>query len=369
MADATAPIPGEEIVTMSRSLGFALAGVCRASPSDYEPELRDWLARGEHGSMGYIAHHLELRLDPAKLAPGAKSIIMVADQYAERGAPGEDPIPGAYRGRIARYAQGRDYHINMKKRLHRLCDALLETHPGETFRAFVDTAPVLEREHAARAGLGWIGKHTLLINPRIGSWFFLGGILTTLDIAPPGEQRVMADHCGACTRCIDACPTSAITEYSVNASRCIAYLTIERRETIATEFHTPIGDWIFGCDICQEVCPHNSPRPDARDIGAANASYTSIRTGFDLLDVLGWTERDRGCEFQSSALKRATLDMMKRNAIIALMNEVDASGDPAVPAAWQRLADDETESPLVRSAARGALNRSPIGGNPPPPTS
>lgn len=337
--------PPDTIIARCAEAGFALAGVCRATPSDHADAYRAWIGAGRHGSMQYLERNVELRLDPRAFMPGARSIIMVADQYASRGTlpsgsgTGVSPVhnfpttnpdqtkqpPPAPLGRIARYAQGRDYHKVIKKRLHSLCDQLCAEHPGEAFRAFTDTAPVLEREHAARAGLGWIGKHTLLINPSLGSWLFLGGVVTTLEIAPTAEQPV-PDHCGTCTRCIDACPTNAITPYSVDASRCIAYLTIERREAIEPDFHEQIGDWLFGCDICQEVCPHNSPRPTGADTGAPNPAYTPIRESFNLLEILGWAEEDRINHFAGAALTRATLDMIRRNAAIALRNIESRSG-------------------------------------------
>ena len=313
-----------DILAMCRDEGFALAGVCAAKPSDHAQSFRDWLDSGQHGSMDYLARNVEERLDPAVMLPGATSLIMVADQYAKRGDTNESdhgPV-----GRIARYAQGRDYHVVMKKRLHRLCDALREAHPNEQFRAFVDTAPVLEREHAARAGLGWIGKHTLLIHPTLGSWLLLGGILTTLTL-DEADTTPITDHCGGCTRCIDACPTDAITPYSVNASKCISYLTIERREPIDPGFNESIGDWLFGCDVCQEVCPHNSPRPDTIDTGTPHEAYESRRTGFNVIEVLDWSVEDRQRAFQTSALKRATLNMFKRNAAIVLENRRSPSDD------------------------------------------
>ena len=353
---------GDEIVTMCRGLGFALAGVCEARASDFTEHYRAWLARGEHGSMGYLARNVELRLDPRRLTPGARSIIMVADQYAARaGDHREDraePDAGAApTGAIARYGQGRDYHVVMKKRLHRVCDALRARHPDEIFRAFVDTAPVLEREHAARAGLGWIGKHTLLINPQRGSWIFLGGILTTLDITTPTDQAPVADHCGSCTRCIDACPTGAISPYSVDARRCIAYLTIERRAPIDESFHENIGDRIFGCDACQEVCPHNAPRSGDSAVGAPNTAYASRRTGFDLLSLLAWDENDRREAFRATALKRATLAMMKRNAILALANITDPKERARARDRIAQLLHEEQEDPLIRGAAAAALRR------------
>jgi epoxyqueuosine reductase len=305
--------------------------------------------------MSYLAEQLEPRLDPQQVLAGAQSVIMVADRYAGR-EPDQPMAPG--RGRIARYARGRDYHVVIKKRLHSLCDALHEQHPRESFRSFTDTAPVLEREYAARAGLGWIGKHTLMINPRSGSYFLLGGVLTTLDLRPPAAQPIVADHCGTCTRCIDACPTRAITPYSVDASRCIAYLTIERREGIDPSFNASMGSWLFGCDICQEVCPHNSPRPS----GLANpvrTEYQPRRDSFDLFGVLGWTEEDRRREFESSPLKRATLTMMKRNTVIAAGNTIAA--DPRSPnaaallARLNQIASGVHEPDQVRQAAAGVL--------------
>jgi epoxyqueuosine reductase len=256
-------------------------------------------------------------VDPARALPGARSVIMVADVYQSRGvtpapAARDDPRPA---GAIARYARGLDYHKVMKRRLHELCDALRERFPDDNFRAFVDTAPLPERELAARAGLGWIGKNTLLINPRLGSYTLLGGVLTTLALdSPPHEEP---DHCGTCTRCIEACPTHALTPYSLDASRCISYLTIEYRGEIAPEFHAAIGGRVFGCDVCQEVCPHNSPR-DAGE--PPRDEYTPRRTSLDLLSVLGWTEGDRSDALRGSSMKRATLEMLQRNARIALGN-------------------------------------------------
>ncbi|TVQ31926.1 MAG: tRNA epoxyqueuosine(34) reductase QueG [Phycisphaeraceae bacterium] len=349
---------GDEIVSMCRGMGFALAGVCPAEPSSRARELVAWLEAGRHGTMGWMEQRLEERLDPAAMLPGARSMILVADLYeTRREAPAQKPRTPRL-GRIARYARGDDYHTVIKKRLHTLCDALRERHPDEQFRAFTDTAPVLEREHASRAGLGWIGKHTLLIHPRLGSYMLLGGALTTLDIDPPAEQQPVQDHCGACTRCIDACPTDAITPYSVDASRCISYLTIEHRERIDPEFHEPIGDWLFGCDICQEVCPHNSPRhaPGPWDAVGANPAYTPRREGFDVLEVLGWSEDDRRAAFTKSSMKRAKLEMMKRNALIVAGNILRERADPDLLAAIQRIANDELEPDQVRAAAIDVLD-------------
>ncbi len=379
----SAAATARRIVERCRALGFAAAGVCEVRPSDYVEELRAWLAAGKHGSMEYLARHEALRVDPTRVLPGARSIIMVADLYHARGvredaasatgvedgatkaqarastpSPSSSPI-----GRIARYARGGDYHDIIKQRLHALADELRADHPSAEFRAFVDTAPVLEREHAARAGLGWVGKHTLLIHPRLGSFTLLGGVLTTLELSPPPEQTPTPDHCGTCTRCIDACPTQAISPYSVDASRCIAYLTIERRGAIDPAFHEALGDWIFGCDVCQDVCPHNSPRPrdaeHAETRAVAHEAYAPRREGFDLLEVLGWKAEDRSQAFAGTALKRATLEMMKRNAIIAVGNAA-ICGMIARSAVVDRLNDlaaSDTESALVRLAAAEVVQR------------
>jgi len=292
-----------------------LCGICAAAPTSRPRELLEWLEAGKHGEMTYLERHAAQRIDPGKMLPGAKSIICVADRYSDGRA---DAALKAGHGRIARYARGDDYHIVMKKRLHRLCDDLAERFPGEMFRACVDTAPVLEREHAARAGLGAIGKHTLLIEPGVGSYLLLGEVITTVEL-PPDESRESIDPCGTCTRCIDACPTDAITPWSVDATKCISYLTIEHRGPIDETMHEPMGDWIFGCDICQEVCPHNQPTNRTRE-APVHEAYEARRDSFDLLGVMNWTEDDRRAAFSRSALKRAKLPMMKRNAIIAAGN-------------------------------------------------
>ncbi len=367
-----------EILALCRDLGFALSGVCPAAPSRWEAELRAWFDAGRHGSMDYLARNIDERLDPARLLPGARSIIMVADLYHEPGRASEGVVDTSTngdccsetrrpRGRIARYARGRDYHVVIKKRLHALCDALRNRHGDAGFRAFVDTAPVLEREHAARAAIGWVGKHTLIINPRLGSYMLLGGVLTTLDLEPAPEQEAITDHCGTCTRCIDACPTGAITPYSVDATRCISYLTIERRGPIDPRFHEAIGDRLFGCDVCQDVCPHNRERPADGADGAngpdrAGASptreeYRPRHASFDLLDVLGWTPEDRSRELLGSAMKRATLAMLKRNALILLGNALTRRPDPDLAERVRRVSEDESEPELVRRTAHEVAGR------------
>lgn len=316
--------------------------------------MRAWLAQGKHGSMQYLAEHADLKADPAQLLKGAKSAIMVADLYATRNDESVD-VPDGH-GRVARYARGGDYHAIMKKRLHALCDEMGELWPESRTRTFVDTAPAHERELALAAGLGWIGKHTLLIHPKAGSWMLLGGVLTTLELH--ANEREEADHCGTCTRCIDACPTDAITPYSVDASRCISYLTIERREPIPSVLERAMGEWIFGCDVCQEVCPHNSPRPG--DVGHANPAYAGERSSFDLVEVMGWDESTRRAAFAKSAMKRAKLGMMKRNAVIAAGNAIERLGGAhaeRLRAALVALSHDEGEHAELRELAARVSQR------------
>ncbi|MEM9660755.1 MAG: tRNA epoxyqueuosine(34) reductase QueG [Planctomycetota bacterium] len=226
-------------------------------------------------------------------------------------------------------------------------------HPGHRFRAFTDTAPVSERELASRAGIGWVGKNTLVIHPRIGSWFFLGGILTTLPLEPPAEHRPIRDHCGTCTRCIDACPTDAITPYSVDASRCISYLTIEHRSPIDPVFFESIGNRIAGCDICQDVCPHNRPRPGVLQ-PVPRGEYTPNRSGLDLFDVLGWSAADRAEALRGSALKRIKLDMFRRNALIAIGNLYRDTRDAHCLEVIRTCQGDDSD--LVRTTARALLS-------------
>jgi epoxyqueuosine reductase len=382
-----------EILELCRELGFALAGITRAAPSRDEDVLRRWLAAGKQGTMEYLTQFVDVRVDVRQLLVTAKfehsadacSVIMVADQYASRNAVGrEEPLEG--RGRIARYARGRNYHEVMKDRLHDMADELRRRYRGTTFCSFVDTAPVLERELAARCGLGWAAKNTMLIHPKRGSYLLLGGAVTSMDLAPMTPEGVeeeeterrrdaeteggdgrgkmgddaasrgpVADFCGTCTRCIDACPTRAITPYEVDASRCISYLTIERRVAIPTEFHAAMGDWIAGCDVCQEVCPHNSPRPVPQADDVVRKEYEPRQERLDLRAILGWTEADRREAFKVSALKRINLAMIRRNAIVALGNEHARTRDGTIGSLLAGIAADEREDEMVRQTAREVL--------------
>lgn len=355
---------GEEILRACGALGFASAGIARARPAARPGAVLGWIGAGRHGRMDWMTERLDQRLDIGRLLPGAKSVVMVADRYAvseaESGAsePGQNAVGPS--GRIARYARGRDYHDVVKRRLQRLADRLRAEHPGIRCRVFVDSAPVLEREHAARAGLGFIGKHTLLIEPRAGSYLVLGGFATTLELSPPGDPAAGEDHCGTCTRCIDACPTGAISPYSVDATRCISYLTIEHEGLIDQKYHRAMGDWIFGCDVCQEVCPFNS----TEHVGGPSRVNPSYRTReglkngrLDLLDVLGWTADRRQAVLTVSAGKRATLGMIRRNAAIASVNALERGSANELRQRLEQLACNAEEDPIVRETAKIGLSR------------
>lgn len=341
------------VLEMCRDAGFSRVGVAGVEPSEYADELRAWLDAGKQGSMAWLGEHLHVRTDPGRLLRGSRAVVMVAMRYARRGSQDE----AAEGGKVARYARGEDYHRVMKKRLHVICDRLRAEFAGHECRAFADIEPMPERELAARAGLGWVGKHTLVIHPQDGSWMTLGGFATTLPLVAPEDQAEAIDRCGTCTRCIDACPTGAISPYSVDASRCVSYLTIERRGEIAAEFHAGIGDWVFGCDVCQEVCPHNSARGGSVDAGVEEVG---TRARLALMDVLGWTAEDRTAALSKSVIKRATLATLKRNAVIVLGNRLNGRGDAAVVERLREIAGDEGEVELVRGAARQVLER--VGG-------
>jgi epoxyqueuosine reductase len=298
----------------ARVLGFDLVGIAPAGVSSYREYLRRWLDDGQAGSMLYMRHRLDERSDPTVYLPGAASVICVAMNYHVS----LEPVPPGQQhrqGRVARYALGDDYHETIKTRLHALADWVREMAPEAQTRACVDTAPVMEKELAARAGIGWVGKNTCLINAESGSWLLLGEIITTLAL--PADEPA-ADHCGTCTRCIDACPTGAITApYQLDARRCISYLTIEHRDEIAPELRPQIGDWLYGCDICQDVCPHNRRAPTATE----PAFQPRFPTGtLDVNEVLGWTEDDYRAKLRRSAMKRVKLPVLQRNAQIVAEN-------------------------------------------------
>jgi epoxyqueuosine reductase len=331
----------------ARALGFTLAGVAPAVEPTGASRLVEWLARGYAGQMAYIAARQEAYAHPRHVLDGVRSILMLGLPYRTA-----EPAPLAQgQGRISRYAWGaEDYHDLVHERLKRLIAWLTAREPSAKVRGVVDTAPLLEREFAQLAGLGWIGKHTLLINKPAGSYFFLAALLTDQQLV--ADEPFAADHCGTCRACLDACPTEAFPQaYVLDASRCISYLTIELRDSIPAELRPGIGDWLFGCDVCQDVCPWNSkhdPRSDAELVAfepAADANPVDLAGLFDL-DEEAFRRR-----FRETPLWRSKRRGILRNAAIVLGNQRAAS---AVGALNRGLADAE---PLVREACRWALDR------------
>jgi epoxyqueuosine reductase len=300
-----------EIKRRAHDLGFDLVGIANASPSKYRDYYRKWLDDGQAGTMEYLARRFEERTDVATYMPGAKSVICVAVNYH---VPLESQS-NSRQGRIARYALGDDYHEHIKTRLHALADWFRSIAPDALTRCGVDTAPIMEKELAARAGIGWMGKNTCIINPTIGSWLLLGEIITNLEL-PPDDPA--ADRCGSCRRCIDACPTQAITgEYQLDARKCISYLTIEHRDDIAADLQAKIGDWLYGCDICQDVCPWNNKAPAA----IADMLQPRFESGsLDVDEVASWSDDDYREKLRGSAMKRVKLPVLQRNARIVAAN-------------------------------------------------
>jgi epoxyqueuosine reductase len=301
-------------------LGFDLVGIAPAGPSRYADYLRRWLDAGRHGEMAYLADRFAERADPAVYFPGVRTAVCVAVGYR---TSLEDPPAEGSHGRVARYALGDDYHDRIKPRLYDLADWLRETVPGCQTRCGVDTVPVMEKELASRAGVGWIGKNTCVIHPREGSFLLLGEVLTTLDL-PVDDPAV--DRCGSCTRCIDACPTGAITDaYQLDATRCISYLTIEHRGDIAAGMQRQMGDWIYGCDVCQDVCPWNRREATTDDPAFAPRHLSGT---LPLDEVLAWSTDDYHRHTRRSVLRRVKLPVLQRNAAIARAN-VDRQCAPA----------------------------------------
>jgi epoxyqueuosine reductase len=324
--------------------GFDRAGVASLAPAESGGAFLRWLARGDQAGMKYLERRVDARLEPAAVLPGARSALCVALQYwplSKEGEPAGDLWP-----RVARYARGRDYHEVMGERLASVARRVEEKFPGAATRPYVDTGPVLERELAARAGLGAVGKNTNLLHPEAGSWFLLGELFTTLDLDP---DLPLADLCGSCTRCLDACPTGALPEpYRLDANRCISYWTIEHRGAIPEERRAEMGEWVFGCDICQEVCPWNA-EPAAGD--HAELALPPERAELDLAGLLGLSRAEYVERFRGSPMKRPKLQGLKRNAAVAMGNRGDARYAPALARAIQE------EEPEVAEAAAWALGR------------
>ncbi len=337
-----------DIRTWGRSLGFDQVGITGIDLADDERRLLDWLAQGRHGAMHYMEQHGTRRSRPADLVAGTLRVISVRMNYLPRDAAVmESVLADPALGYIARYALGRDYHRLMRTRLQALARYIESVTGAFGYRAFADSAPVLEKPLARNAGLGWIGKHTNLVSRDAGSWFFLGELYTDLPLPPDAPAT---DHCGRCRRCIDACPTGAIVApYELDARRCIAYLTIELRTSIPVELRPLIGNRIFGCDDCQAVCPWNRFAPTG-----APAAFTP-RHGLDapaLAELLGWSEEEFLHRTEGSALRRIGYECWLRNIAVALGN---APHDPAAVAALTVCA--RNPSALVREHVHWALER------------
>jgi epoxyqueuosine reductase len=337
----------KRIKDWGRELGFQAVGIAHADLSAAEPRLLDWLDRGWHGEMEYMARNTELRSNPAALKPGTLRVISCRMDYSH-------DIPASLadelkpeRAYIARYARGRDYHKVLRARLQKLCERIEAESGPFGYRVFTDSAPVLEVELAAKAGIGWRGKHTLLLSRDAGSWFFIGEIYCDLPLPADIEEE---NRCGSCQRCIDVCPTQAIRgAYQLDARRCISYLTIEHKSAIPEELRALIGNRVYGCDDCQLVCPWNRfAQPSGED-------DFRVRNGLDratLVELFAWTETEFDERMRGSPIRRIGYERWLRNLAVGLGN---APTSPDVIAALHARANHA--SALVREHVRWAIAR------------
>jgi epoxyqueuosine reductase len=334
-----------QLLSFAREIGFDSCRIAACAAPAHANEFRDWLEEGAAGEMHYMERGEEKRCDPQKVLPGARSIVVVALNYwqGEHESENRKAETGKI-GRIARYAWGDDYHDVMAAKLDKI-DNFLGEFGGEQ-KCYVDTGPVLERDHAAQAGVGWHGKSTMLIDPRMGTWFFLGEILTTLDLPFDAPQQ---DRCGTCERCITACPTGAITApHHLDARRCISYLTIELKGSIPLELRPLIANRIFGCDDCLDACPWNRFAAVSRE-SAFSARRSTI--GMSLRDYLNLSDAEFRVMFRNSPIKRIKRRGFLRNVCVALGNV----GDPSDLPALERAALDP--EPLIAEHAAWAIER------------
>ncbi len=355
MTQTTTPGPAADLGALAarikawgRELGFEQVGIADVDLSDAEPRLLQWLARGYHGEMDYMAAHGTRRSRPAELVPGTvRAICARMNYWPAASRPAERVLNDARAGYVARYALGRDYHKVLRNRLQALAERIAAEIGAFGYRVFTDSAPVMEVELASRSGLGWRGKHTLLLNRGAGSWFFLGEIYTDLPLPADAPQP---EHCGNCRRCIDVCPTRAIVApYQLDARRCISYLTIEHKSAIPEELRPFVGNRIYGCDDCQLICPWN------RFAGTAAVPDFEVRNGLDgarLAALFAWTQEQFEQRLQGSAIRRIGHERWLRNIAVALGN---APTTPEVLAALRGRADDA--SALVREHVAWALSR------------
>ena len=338
----------QRVRVLARELGFQRCGISGISLDEDEAHLRDWLAKGLYGSMQWMARHGDMRARPQELIPGTIRVISVGLDYGRNDDNAAwATLEDGERAYVARYALGRDYHKLMRQRLQTLADRIQQEVGPFGHRVFVDSAPVLERALARNAGLGWIGKHTCLIDKDGGSWFFLGEIY--VDLPLPVDAPASA-HCGTCTRCIDICPTQAIiAPYRLDARRCISYLTIEHEGSIPEDLRPAMGNRIFGCDDCQLVCPWNkfAKRTDEPDFRARNQLDTAT-----LPQLFSWSEAEFLSRTEGSAIRRSGHERWLRNIAVALGNA------PPTPEVMRSLASrQDDESDLVREHVSWAMAR------------
>lgn len=337
-----------DIKRWARELGFADAGIAGVDLREDAQHLQRWLDAGHHGEMDYMARHGDKRGRPDELEPGTVRVITVRMDYVPPGTRNAwSVLEDAQSGYVARYALGRDYHKLMRNRLQKLANRIQETIGGFGYRAFVDSAPVLEKALARNSGIGWIGKHTVLINRRAGSYFFLGELYTDLPL--PVDEPASA-HCGSCRRCIDVCPTQAIVApYRLDARRCISYLTIELRGSIPEELRAPMGNRIFGCDDCQLVCPWNKFAQDATEPDFAPRHSLD---GAKLVELFAWSEQEFLQRTEGMAIRRTGYEGWLRNIAVALGN-----APPSEEARHALVARADHPSAIVREHVAWALAR------------
>lgn len=337
-----------QIKQWGQELGFQQVGITNTELAQAEAHLKNWLNKDFHGEMDYMQRHGSKRSRPVLLHPGTRRIISVRMDYQpESGAAMNRTLSDPFSAYISRYALGRDYHKMLRNRLQKLADKIEYEHGHFGYRAFADSAPVLEKAIAEKAGLGWIGKHSNLINRKAGSWFFLGEIFTDL---PLPTDTVAAAHCGSCTACLDICPTQAIVgPYQVDARRCVSYLTIELHGAIPEELRPLIGNRIYGCDDCQLICPWNR---FARITGEKDFSPRHKLNTRQLLDVFAWNEHEFLTKTEGSAIRRIGYDRWLRNIAVALGN---APASPRIIAALINRLSHHSE--MVREHAQWALDR------------
>ena len=340
----------DNITRWSKSLGFDQTGFTTTSLGQHEARFLNWLEADYHGEMDYMHRHASLRLDPAELHPGTISIVSVRMNYLpEVHAEPWSVINDSSKAYISRYALGRDYHKLLRRKLQKLADMIQQANGPFGYRAFVDSAPVLEKAMAEKAGLGWIGKHSNLLARDAGSWFFLGELYTDLPLATESETEV-TEHCGNCTACIDICPTKAIVEpYVVDARRCISYLTIELRTSIPVELRPLIGNRIYGCDDCQLVCPWNKFLQHTCESDFHPKDNLDCP---DLVTLFAWTEQEFLKRTEGSAIRRIGHDCWQRNIAVAMGNA--QRNDQIIDALQQRL---EHASEMVQEHILWALEQ------------